>query len=97
MVMVIGGDGDSDEVGGEYVKWWNPLAFAYLIKWELMMMFYQEKTFTQLIQLSLKWYILWLERVGEERHSWLIWVTFDLEHEVWPVSHEPYFNPTETR
>ena len=43
MVMVIGGDGDSDEVGGEYVKWWNPLAFAYLIKWKLMMMFYQEK------------------------------------------------------
>ena len=28
----------------------------------------------------------------EERHPWLIWVTFDLAHQVWPVSHEPYFN-----
>ena len=27
-----------------------------------------------------------------ECYSWLIWVTFDLDHEVWPVAHEPYFN-----
>ena len=53
--------------------------------------------FTQIIQFSLKCYILGLETVVEECYSWLIWVTFDLEHEVWLVSHEPYFNLAETR
>ena len=42
-----------------------------------------------MIQFSLKCYILGLERVVEERHSWLIWVTSDLEHEVWRVSQRP--------
>ena len=38
-----------------------------------------------------------LTGVLEERHYWLIWATFDLEQEVWPVSHESYFNSAETR
>ena len=38
-----------------------------------------------------------MERAVEECYSWLIWVTFDLDHEVWPVAHEPYFNLAEIR
>ena len=45
-----------------------------------------------MIQLSLKCYILGRDRAMKERNSCLISVTFDLEHEMWPVSYEPYFN-----
>ena len=49
--------------------------------------------------IQLKCFILELERerVVGERLSWLIWATFDLEHEAWLVSHEAYFNLAKTR